>query len=66
MCLMGCLSFSVCFNTLASKSFMLEAKRSRFDEAKEGREKKNNFFFSRPKITILKRIIFQNERSVMF
>ena len=44
MCLMGCLSFSVCFNTLASKSFMLVAKRSTKQKRKEEGEKQ--FLFS--------------------
>lgn len=45
MCLMGCLSFSVCFNTLASKSFQLDAKRSSEQASeREKDEQKNNFF----------------------
>lgn len=46
---MGCLSFSVRSNTLASKSFMLEAKHSTKHRSRIGRKEKTISFFFSPK-----------------
>lgn len=67
VCLMECLSFLVCLNTLSLNRFcslLFNVRENR--AAEKGKTKKNNFIFLAPKITILKRIIFQNEHSVMF